>query len=114
MNHTPVIHPHCPTNGARLPADGPAAPDPTQTPDPTSEALRSEILAALIRGFEAGYDIGAQTDETPRHLQQLRRALNAGDDESALAFWRSKAWTDDQRKAVARAAQAWVRFWSVM
>ncbi|MGC4151516.1 MAG: hypothetical protein QM628_00360 [Propionicimonas sp.] len=64
-------------------------------------------MAALVRGFEAGYDLGAQTDETPRHLQQLRRALNAGDDESARAFWASKAWTDDERKAVARASKAW-------
>ena len=81
---------------------------------PETTSTKADLMAALVRGFEAGYDIGAQTDETPRHLQQLRRALNAGGDESARAFWRSKAWTDDQRKAVARAAQAWVRFWSVM
>ena len=114
MNHTPVIHPQCPANGARLPADGPADPDPTRTPDPTPEALRSEIMAALLRGFEAGYDIGAQTTETPRHLQSLRAALNAGDPDVAEAFWASKAWTDDERKAVARAAGAWVRFAEVM
>ena len=113
-NHTPVVHPQPCATAARLAADGPAAPDPTQTPAPTPEARRSEIMAALIRGFEAGYDIGTQTDETPRHLHSLRAALNAGDPDVAEAFWASKAWTDDERKAVKRAAKAWLRFAEVM
>lgn len=78
---------------------------------PTTKA---DLMAALIRGFEAGYDIGAQTDETPRHLQSLRAALNAGDPDVAEAFWASKAWTGDERKAVKRAARAWLRFAEVM
>lgn len=81
---------------------------------PETTSAKADLMAALVRGFEAGYDIGAQTDEAPRHLQQLRRALNAGDDESARAFWRSKVWTDNERRAVVRAAEAWVRFAEVI
>lgn len=81
---------------------------------PDQPTAKADLMAALVRGFEAGYDIGAQTDETPRHLHSLRAALNAGDPEVAEAFWASKAWTEGERQAAKRAAEAWVRFAEVL
>lgn len=34
--------------------------------------------------------------------EQMLRALAAGDIESALASWRSKQWTDDERRRAER------------